>query len=139
MEFLDRIIPGADSEIAKKFLQICKKQGMKFELGTKVCSSEIVDGKVKLDVEVLKNGKTKEIMSDVVLVSTGRRPFTAGLGLEGMGIETDRLGRVVVDEHFKTKVPCPEKRRPPATSDMCFNSVARSRDPEHAFLISLKA
>lgn len=105
VEFLDRIIPGVDSEIAKKFQTICKKQGMKFKLGTKVTGSEVVDGKVKLTLENVKKGKEEVLETDVCLVSIGRKPFTEGLGLDDMGIETDRAGRVVVDEHFKTKIP----------------------------------
>jgi len=105
VEFLDRLMPGTDSEIAKKFQTICKKQGMKFKLGTKVMGAEVKDGKVHLAVENVKKGTPEEIVSDVCLVSIGRRPFTQGLGLEDVGIETDRLGRVVVDSHFQTKVP----------------------------------
>lgn len=105
VEFLDRIIPGTDAEIAKKFMQICKKQKMKFKLGTKVTGSEVVGDTVKLSVENVKNGKTEVLESDVCLVSIGRRPYTQGLGLEELGIEMDRLGRVVVDKHFQTKIP----------------------------------
>lgn len=105
VEFLDRIVPGVDNEVAKKFQQTLKKQGMKFKLGTKVTASEVTDGGVKLTLENVKKGTTSELETDVCLVSIGRRPFTAGLGLEEMGIETDKIGRVVVDKHFQTKVP----------------------------------
>jgi len=105
VEFLDRILPGVDSEIAKKFQQICKKQGMKFKLGTKVTGSEVTGEGVKLSLENVKKGKTEELDTDVCLVAIGRRPYTGGLGLEELGIETDRLGRVVVGDHFNTKVP----------------------------------
>ena len=105
IEFLDTIIPGTDEEITKTFLRTLKKQGMKFKLKTKVTSSELQDnGKVKLTMEPSKGGDAKEDEFDVVLVSTGRRPYTEGLGLEEMGIAMDKLGRVVVDEHFKTNV-----------------------------------
>jgi dihydrolipoamide dehydrogenase len=105
VEFLDRIIPGTDGEVAKKFLQICKKQKMKFKLGTKVTGAEVVDGKVKLSVEDVKKGTSEVLDADVCLVAIGRRPYTEGLGLESVGITTDRMGRIEVDEHFQTKVP----------------------------------
>lgn len=105
VEFLDRIIPGTDNEVAKKFLTICKKQGMKFKLGTKVMGAEVANGGVKLTVEDVKKGTQEVIEADACLVSIGRRPYTQGLGLETVGITTDRLGRVEVDDHFKTACP----------------------------------
>ena len=106
VEFLDRLIPGTDGEVAKKFLSICKKQGMKFKLSTKVTGAEVgADGNVKLGLEDVKKGKESSLDADVVLVAIGRRPYTEGLGLEEMGIEIDRIGRVEVDDNFQTKVP----------------------------------
>jgi dihydrolipoamide dehydrogenase len=105
IEFLDTIIPSVDKEVTKEFQKSLKKQGFKFKLKTKVTSSEVVGDKVKLMIEPSAGGEAKPFEADVVLVSTGRRPFTQNLGLEELGIETDRLGRIVVDEHFKTKVP----------------------------------
>jgi dihydrolipoamide dehydrogenase len=105
VEYLDRIIPGTDADMAKKFLTICKKQGMKFKMGTKVTGSKVVDGKVKLTLENVKTAAAEDFDADVVLVATGRRPYTAGLGLAELGIPTDRLGRIEVDAHFQTKVP----------------------------------
>jgi dihydrolipoamide dehydrogenase len=107
VEFLDTIIPGTDKEITKAFQRSLKKQGMKFKMKTKVVGSEVLDsGKVALSHQPSDDSKeptTEEF--DVVLVSTGRKPFTEGLGLEEMGIEMDQMGRVVVDEHFKTNIP----------------------------------
>lgn len=106
IEFLDAIIPGTDKEIVKTFQRSLKKQGMKFKLKTKVTASEVLDnGKVKLSMEPSKGGDSTEQDFDVVLVSTGRRPFTEGLGLEEMGIEMDSMGRVVVNEHFQSNIP----------------------------------
>lgn len=106
IEFLDKIIPGTDTEITKKFQTSLKKQGMKFKLKTKCVSSEVLkNGKVKITTEPSAGGEAKSQNFDVVLVSTGRRPFTDGLGLEEMGIAMDKMGRVVVDEHFRTNVP----------------------------------
>ena len=75
---------------------------------TKVTGSEVLDngaGRVKLTMEPSKGGDSKEEEFDVVLVSTGRRPFTEGMGLEEMGIEMDKMGRVVVDDHFRSNIP----------------------------------
>jgi dihydrolipoamide dehydrogenase len=105
IEFLDRILPTNDIEVAKKFQTILKKQGFKFNLKTKVVKSVVEDDGVVLTTEPSKGGDTKEEKFDVVLVSTGRRPYTEGLGLEDVGIQTDKLGRVEVDAHFKTAVP----------------------------------
>ncbi|KAJ8601570.1 hypothetical protein CTAYLR_005219 [Chrysophaeum taylorii] len=105
IEYLDRILPGIDLEIGKNFLRILKKQGMKFKLSTGVVASEVKDDGVTLTVAPSKGGDESKLDFDVVLVATGRRPFTQGLGLEAMDIEMDRQGRVVVDQHFQTKIP----------------------------------
>jgi len=106
IEFLDSITPSIDKEISGQFLKILKKQGMKFKLSTKVTSSRITEtGTVKLTLEPSAGGAAEEFEVDVVLVSTGRRPFTKNIGLEDLGIETDRIGRIKVDKHFQTVVP----------------------------------
>lgn len=105
VEFQDGITPGLDKEIAASFLKILKKQGMKFKLSTKVMSSTLVEGGVQLQLEPAAGGQTELLQADVVLVSTGRRPFTRNIGLEALGIETDRVGRIQVNERFQTKVP----------------------------------
>jgi len=105
VEFLDRICPSMDQELSKKFQQTLKKQGFKFNLKTKVVKSEVTDSGVKLTTEPSKGGDSTEETYDVVLVATGRRPYTEGLGLEDLGIQTDKLGRIQVDEHFRTAVP----------------------------------
>lgn len=105
IEFMDRLCPAMDIEVTKKFQTILKKQGFKFKMKTKVTKSEVVDGKVMLTTEAAAGGKEKEEGYDVVLVATGRRPYTEGLGLEELGIEVDQLGRIKCDEHFKTNVP----------------------------------
>eukprot|EP01036_Dinobryon_divergens_P033740 gene33740-43602_t len=103
VEFLDSITPGIDKELASNFLKVLKKQGMKFQLATKVVSSEVTASGVNLTVEPSKGGPATVIAADVVLVSTGRRPFTKNIGLEALGIET--VGRIQVNDHFQTKVP----------------------------------
>ena len=105
IEFMDRLCPSMDAEVTKKFQTILKKQGFKFQLKTKVMESRLEDDGVVLKTEASKGGKEKEAKYDVVLVATGRRPYTDGLGLEALGIQTDRLGRIEVDEHFRTAVP----------------------------------
>ena len=94
-----------DVELTKKFQTTLKKQGFKFTMKRKVTKSEVTPTGVKLTTEASSGGKEKEDEYDVVLVATGRRPYTDGLGLEAMGIQTDRLGRIEVDDHFRTAVP----------------------------------
>jgi len=94
-----------DKELTKKFQATLKKQGFKFKMKTKVMKSELSGDGVKLTMEAAAGGKEETDEFDIVLVATGRRPFTDSLGLEAMGIQTDRLGRIEVDDHFKTAVP----------------------------------
>ena len=105
IEFMDRLCPSMDVELTKKFQTTLKKQGFNFQLKTKVVESIVQDDGVVLKTEASKGGKEKEEKYDIVLVATGRRPYTEGLGLEALGIQTDKLGRIEVDEHFKTAVP----------------------------------
>lgn len=103
VEFLSAIGgAGMDSEISKSFQKILEKQGMKFKLGTKVIDSEKKDGKIFLNVEDAKSGKKEQLDADVVLVAIGRKPYTEGLNLEAIGVETDQKGRIVVDDEFNT-------------------------------------
>lgn len=105
IEFMDRLCPAMDHELTKKFQSTLKKQGFKFQLKTKVTKSVVEGDGVTLTTEAAKGGKEKEEKYDIVLVATGRRPYTDGLGLDTLGIQTDKLGRIEVDEHFKTAVP----------------------------------
>jgi dihydrolipoamide dehydrogenase len=104
VEYLDRITPGMDGEVAKAFQKILEKQGMTFRLGTKVTGSETLKTKVKLSVEPASGGKTESIECDTVLVSIGRLPFTDQLGLDDVGVKTDERGFVQIDENFQTNV-----------------------------------
>lgn len=106
IEFADRITPSLDTETGSAFQKILTKQGMAFKLGTKVTASSTASGSsVSLTLEPSKGGDKAEAVFDAVLVATGRRPFTSGLGLDALGVKTDKLGRVVVDHEFKTNVP----------------------------------
>ncbi|MEL7027983.1 MAG: dihydrolipoyl dehydrogenase, partial [Pseudomonadota bacterium] len=101
VEFLDRITPGMDGEVSKAFQRILAKQGMAFKLGYKVVGAETMKTKVKLAIEPAAGGETETLDCDVVLVSIGRKPFTDGLGLETVGVETDARGFIPTD-HFRT-------------------------------------
>ncbi len=105
VEFLDRITPGMDGEVAKQFQRILQKQGMTFKLGKKVTGAEQRDGKVRLLVEPAQgDGEREVIEADVVLVAIGRRPYTEGLGLDALGVKRNQRGFIEVDGHFKTSV-----------------------------------
>ena len=103
VEFQDSIGgPGVDGELVATFKKILEKQGLKFELGTKVSTVEKSGDKVTIKAEVKKDGQPKELEADVVLMSIGRRPVTSGLNLEAVGVEVDQRGRVVVDDQYNT-------------------------------------
>jgi dihydrolipoamide dehydrogenase len=105
VEFLDRIVPGMDGEVGKTFERVLGKQGFKFRLKTKVTAARKGNEGVVLSVEPAEGGPAEEITADVVLVAIGRRATVEGLGLDGVGVEVDERGRVVVDGHFATNVP----------------------------------
>ena len=104
VEFLDRILPGMDGEVAKQFQRILEKQGMTFKLGAKVTGVDSSGKKLKANVEPATGGKAEIIEADVVLVAIGRVPYTEGLGLKEVGIALDPRGRVQTDGHFATNV-----------------------------------
>jgi dihydrolipoamide dehydrogenase len=104
IEFLDRILPGMDGEIAKQTQRVLKKQGLDFKLGRKVTGAKKGRGKVTLTVETVSGGKAEEYAADVVLVAIGRRPFTDGLGLEALGVAKDNRGFIQVDAAYRTNV-----------------------------------
>ena len=105
VEFLDRVVPGMDSEIGKQFQRTLGKQGIKFRLSTKVTGAETTGAGVTLTVEPAKGGAPETILADVVLVAIGRRAYTDGLGLDGLGVALDERGRIKVDAHWATNVP----------------------------------
>ena len=104
VEFLDRICPGMDGEVAKNFQRLLEKQGLKFRLGAKVTGAKSGKAGVGVTIEPVKGGAAETLQADVVLVAIGRRPYTEGLGLEAAGVKTEK-GRVVIDEHFRSSVP----------------------------------
>ncbi|KUO56483.1 MAG: dihydrolipoamide dehydrogenase [Alphaproteobacteria bacterium BRH_c36] len=105
VEYLDRIIPGMDLEVAKQFQKVLSKQGFTFQLGAKVTGLKKNGSGCTVTVEPAAGGDTHELSADVVLVAIGRVPYTEGLGLEDVGVAIDNRRRVVVDEHFQTNVP----------------------------------
>jgi dihydrolipoamide dehydrogenase len=105
VEFLDRIVPGVDLEVANAFQRLLEKQGMAFKLGHKVVGVEIKKGEHTVSVEPAKGGARETIAADAILVAIGRRAFTDGLGLDAVGVKRDPRGRVVTDTHFRTNVP----------------------------------
>jgi dihydrolipoamide dehydrogenase len=105
VEFLDRIIPGMDGEVAKQFQRILQKQGMTFKLGSKVTGLRKDKSGCTVTVEPAAGGAAEELFADVVLVCIGRVPYTEGLGLTEAGVQLDNRKRIVVDAHFQTNVP----------------------------------
>jgi dihydrolipoamide dehydrogenase len=104
VEFLDRILPGMDGEVAKQFQRILEKQGFAFKLGAKVTGVDTSGKAVAAQVEPAAGGAAETIEADVVLVAIGRTPYTDGLGLKEAGVALDNRGRVEIDRHFATNV-----------------------------------
>jgi len=100
VEFLDHILPGMDREITRQAQRLLTKQGLAFQLSQKVTGARAAGGGVSLQVV-----GGDELQADVVLVAVGRRPYTSGLGLEALGVETDERGFITVDSRFATHVP----------------------------------
>ena len=101
VEYLDRIMPGADDEIAKEAQRVFKKQGLEFRLGQKVTGVERVDDQVKLFMEPATGGEQETLEANAIIVAVGRRPYTEGLGLEAVGGKTDKRGIIETTDHFK--------------------------------------
>ncbi|MGD0418473.1 MAG: dihydrolipoyl dehydrogenase [Xanthobacteraceae bacterium] len=104
VEFLDHILPGIDSEVARQFQRLQQKQGIAFKLSSKVTAIDASGKTLKVKVEPAAGGPAETIEADIVLVAIGRVPYTEGLGLEAAGVKKDNRGRVVVDPHFRTNV-----------------------------------
>ncbi len=104
IEYLPRILPGMDSEVAKKFMTIAKKQGLKFRLSTAVKSAKPGKNGVTLIVTPAEGGAEETVRADIALVSVGRHPATDGLGLDKLGLTMTPRGRIVVDGRFETSI-----------------------------------
>jgi dihydrolipoamide dehydrogenase len=104
VEFLDRILPGMDGEVAKQFQRLLEKQGFAFKLGAKVTGVDTSGKTLSATVEPAAGGTAEKLEADVVLVSIGRVPYTDGLGLKEAGVALDNRGRVQIDAHFSTSL-----------------------------------
>jgi dihydrolipoamide dehydrogenase len=102
VEYMDHILPGMDKEVSDSFHKILKRQGMKFNLSSKV--NKVTNNESKAIVEFEKDGSNNSLEADVVLVCIGRKANTDGLGLENVNIEKDERGRVKIDKKFKTNI-----------------------------------
>ncbi|MFQ5939511.1 MAG: dihydrolipoyl dehydrogenase [Alphaproteobacteria bacterium] len=105
IELLDGITPGMDGEVAKHLQRILAKQGLQFRLSSKVTGANKTKDGVVLAVEPAAGGAAETIACDIVLVAIGRRPYTEGLDLESLGVETDNRGFIKVDGRYETGVP----------------------------------
>ncbi|UWP89653.1 dihydrolipoyl dehydrogenase [Aliiroseovarius crassostreae] len=104
VEFMDQITPGMDGDLSKTFARALKKQGLKFVMGAAVQKVEATKTKAKVHYKLKKNDKEDMLDADCVLVATGRRPFTEGLGLDALGIQMTERGQIATD-HWKTSIP----------------------------------
>jgi dihydrolipoamide dehydrogenase len=105
VEYLDAILGGMDGEVSKQFQRMLAKQGLDFKLGQKVTAVARKDAGASVTFEPAKGGEAQTVDADIVLVATGRRPYTDGLGLEDAGVVMEKGGRVQIDAHFQTSVP----------------------------------
>jgi dihydrolipoamide dehydrogenase len=105
LEYLDTITPGMDAEVQRTFQRLLAKQGLGFTLGAAVQSVETLKTKAKVTYTLNKDGSEHTVDADVVLVATGRKPFTDGLGLEALGIETAPRGQIKTDGQWRTNIP----------------------------------
>ena len=106
VEFLDRILPGMDGEVARQAQRILQKQGMTFALSSKVSNVDSSSKRLKVTIEHATGGGVADVVDmDAVLVAIGRVPYTDGLGLDAVGVKRDERGRVVVDHYYATSVP----------------------------------
>ena len=104
VEFLDVITPGMDGEVQKTFQRMLGKQGLKFVMGAAV-QSAVKKGKgAQVTYKLRKDDSEHTVEADVVLVATGRRPYTAGLGLEALGVEMTKRGQIATNGHYATNV-----------------------------------
>ena len=104
IEFLDGITPGQDAEVAKTFQKILSRQGLKFITGAAVSKVEAKNGRAEISYKLRKDDSPQSLETDVVLVATGRKPHTAGLGLDALGMSMTNRGQIAVDDGYKTSI-----------------------------------
>ncbi len=104
IEYLDQVTPGMDAEVQRTFKRLLEKQGLKIILGAAVQKAETTKTKAKVTYKLRKNDSEATLDADVVLVATGRKPYTEGLGLDALGVKTSQRGQVETDERWRTSV-----------------------------------
>jgi len=104
VEYLDAITPGMDGEVQKTFQRILKKQGLTFIMGAAVQAVETLKTKAKVSYKLRKDDSAHQLDADCVLVATGRKPYTDGLGLEALGVTLSKRGQIETDQHWQTTV-----------------------------------
>ena len=105
IEFLDAITPGMDAEVQRQFQKILTKQGLSFTMGAAVQKVDATKTKAKVHYKLRKDDSDHMVDADVVLVATGRKPYTDGLGLDALGIAMSERGQINVDAHWQTNIP----------------------------------
>ena len=103
VEVADRIVPGMDADLTRALQPALEKQGLSFRLSTQARKAVVKDAAVEVTIETAGAAVTESF--DRVLVAVGRRPVTAGLGLDALGVALDPKGHIRVDERFETSVP----------------------------------
>ncbi len=104
IEYLDTITPGMDSEVAENFQKILSKQGLKFTLGAAVQGVKTTKTNATVSYKLKKDDSDNQVVADVVLVATGRKPYTEGLGLDALGVELSERGQIKTDGHWQTNI-----------------------------------
>lgn len=104
VEYMDRILPGVDSDCAKELQRSLKKLGVTFHLSHEVTSVTGTDTNATVKMKSRDGGEEKSLETDYCLIAIGRRPFTEGLGLENAGVSLDEKGKVIVNDHLQTNV-----------------------------------
>ena len=104
IEFLDTITPGMDADVVRAFKRTVEKQGLKFIMGAAVQGTEIKNNKATVTYKLRKDDSEHTLQADTVLVATGRKPFTKGLGLEELGVAISERGQIKTDDHYRTNV-----------------------------------
>lgn len=105
VEYLDKILGPMDGEVSRQFQRMLEKQGIEFKMSAKVTGVEKSGKGAKVTFEPVKGGEAQTIEADVVLVSTGRKPYTDGVGLKEAGVAVDDRGRVAINDHWQTNIP----------------------------------
>lgn len=104
IEFLEAVTPGMDAEVQRQFQKIMTKQGLSFTMGAAVQKVDVARNKAKVHYKLRKDDSDHEVDADVVLVATGRKPYTDGLGLDALGVEMTNRGQIAVDDHWQTNI-----------------------------------